>query len=126
MPAAAAYAKVKGMVCVMSHLASSFAASRGTSTGPTACETIVRERWPNLADCLYGVTSAESGSPSLPPCSIILAAEGQGLRFVLCPLNQPQRGYGSISDCAKGLDGLEDELARGAVQWSTPRNKRSR
>lgn len=109
----------------MSLLASSFAATGDSDDGRKALEQLIRGRWPNVADCLFGVVSAEEGSPCLPPCSVILFVEAGALRFCLCPANRRERGHGSISEPLKGLDGLEDDLSKNGVRWSSPRNKRS-
>lgn len=109
----------------MSHLAASFAATNSSAEGPTPLELTIREHWPNLADCLFGVTSAESGSPSLPPCSVILYVEAGALQCCLCPQKRPERGYASLSDVTRHFDGLEDDLGAGRFQWRIPRNKRT-
>ena len=110
----------------MSTIANSFAATSVIGSGPSELEQAMRKLMPTLCDVLFGAVSAEDGSPSLPPCSIIISAEAGSLRLCLCPANRPERGYLSTTRLTGDWSGLEALLAETPVGWTVPRNKRSR
>lgn len=59
--------------------------------------------------------------PGRPPATIILCAEGGRLKFVVKPKHGGMVAFGTILDPSKGLQGLEDALQRGDLEWKKSR-----
>jgi hypothetical protein len=91
---------------------------------PSELEQLIRRRWPNVADALFGVSNAEDAANSLPSCSIIMFVEGDRLKFCLTPQGKEQVAFGTISRPTDGFDGLEAALAAGDFAWRSKKGKR--
>lgn len=97
-----------------------------TSVSPNGDETpfliALREEFPELTQAFKGTKNVE-GQVVLPPCTLMLFLDGDRLGFCLSPKTGLRVAFGSVPDPAKGLAGVEAELAAGHFEW---KNKRGR
>lgn len=108
----------------MSTFRDSFLHSVPTNGVPSPLELAIRERWPNLADALFGVSCADDASASFPSCSIIMFVEGDRLKFCLTPQGKDRVAFGTFSAPLDGFSGLEAALAAGDFAWRAKKGKR--
>lgn len=108
----------------MSRFRQSFSGSFDSNGGPSELERLMREKWPTLADVLFGAPAANEGEHSLPSCSIIVFVEGDRLKFCLTPQGLDKVAFGTISEPLEGFSGLERALDAGDFAWRSKRGKR--
>jgi hypothetical protein len=77
--------------------------------------------YPSIAEVLNGVFVPDNQAESVPPATIMLFAEEGRLKFCISPKTGPRIAFGCITDPAKGLGGLEDEIVLGRFEWKLGR-----
>lgn len=108
----------------MSTFRDSFRGLKPSAGEQSALEIDIRKCWPNLADCLFGVPSADGGEPLMPSCSIVMFIEGDRLKYCLTPQGSTHVAFGTISAPMEGFNGLEASLERGDYAWRAKKGKR--
>jgi len=106
----------------MSKLIQSYSSAADHNGEDTPFLTSLREEYPELAQAMKGTKNIE-GQMLLPPCTLMLFLDGDRLGFCLSPKNGNRVAFGSVPDPAKGLGGVEAEIAAGHFEW---KNKRGR
>jgi len=96
-------------------------ASLGDNSGENAVWKALSGKYPCLADVLCGVPAADGQEESFPAFNITLFVEGDRLKFCIGRYKHGEKAFGTIQDLSRGLDGLEDALARGDYEWVSKR-----
>lgn len=106
----------------MSKLVTAYSSGHPAAGDETPFLIALKEEYPELAAALKGTKNVE-GQIVLPPCTLMLFLDGDRLGFCLSPKAGSRVAFGSVPDPAKGLAGVESELAAGHFEW---KNKRGR
>lgn len=109
----------------MSMFMGSLQSSAGDNSERSDAHNAMRQRWPSIADALFGTVGTEGGYPSTPPFTIVLFVEGPQLKFCLRSDDHPMNCFGCVRAALDGFDGLEKALAEGQFSWR-PRKDRKR
>lgn len=85
-------------------------------TGMSPDLAAFRDEFPNLFKLFEGRPSTATAE-GRPPATIILTCEGGRLKFVVKPKWGGMVAFGTVSDPSKGMQGLEEAVARGDLEW---------
>ncbi len=73
--------------------------------------------FPEVSNIFRGSFNQETGFWKIPPASLTLFLEGGRLKFVANPRGFGHVCFGTVSDAARGLDGVEQALVDGHCEW---------
>lgn len=81
-----------------------------------------RQEFPDLWAALQG-DPGEDGKARMPPCTLMIFAEGGRLKFCLSPKQGNRVCFGVMSDPVKGLWSVQDALAEGKFEWKVTKSR---
>jgi hypothetical protein len=107
----------------MSIFQDGYADVTGDGSSPTALEKLVREKWPNCGEVLFGVRDEVTGDFVVKPHKVLYWAEGEYLKYCLsCPTTRTV-AFGSIGMEEVRLGALERSLAAKDYEWKPSKRR---